>query len=733
MHAVEVRNAYKYYGKAKDPKIVLNKLNMTVSPGSIYGLMGASGCGKTTLLSCIIGMIPLDGGEITALGHKTKANEIQKAGHRIGYMPQETALIGELTIKETIYYFGKIFQMDMEKLRERYDMLHKLLELPRGDHRVEDCSGGQMRRVSFAAAMIHEPDLLILDEPTVGLDPILREKIWNFMLNVTRTSQLAIIITTHYIDEAKQADCCGLMRNGILLAEDTPNNIISRHEVDNLEEAFLKLCMKRGASEDAIQEEAAMQANQSNINENMQNMEMQERSNDDGTLEESHGNNKIMAVRNHNNNVQSRNTTASQQSQIFKRKKYAWSTLRALFTKNYLQMKRQPAGVTFMIIVPILQIVFFYLAIGGNPIGLKFGVVDDEVNYNDCFNSSLITTIAHEDTCDLHKISCRFIHEFDDSVAIKQHYKTYDEAFVDAKKGKIIGFMYFASNFTEALDTVQREGRTADDGSAENSKIQIFMDHSDLQLTFFLQSKFYQIFKNFTQHMMADCNLPIKLGNVPVNFEQPIYGSYDTDFKHSMAPPMIMVMMFYIAAGLTVAIFIADRTEGFWNRTLLAGVTLKEMMLVHVLTHSVILILQLLETIFLIAFVFGAENKGSNLGVLFLLMMLAYSGMFFGMLLSVECSDLREANFVLTGIATPMVVLAGMFWPLQGMPQFLQYLSYCMPFTLPSIAVRNIMMKGYSFFDPSVLKAAAIVTSWAFFAIFLGLQGLKRKKYSRNT
>lgn len=149
--------------------------------------MGASGCGKvrkthtqiirwiplhflifftclqTTLLSCIIGMIPLDGGEIHALGEKTVANKIQKAGPRIGYMPQETALIGELSVKETIYYFGKIFQINDEKLRERYKMLRNLLELPRDEHRVEDCSGGQQRRVSFAAAMIHEPDLLILD------------------------------------------------------------------------------------------------------------------------------------------------------------------------------------------------------------------------------------------------------------------------------------------------------------------------------------------------------------------------------------------------------------------------------------------------------------------------------------------------------------------------------------------------------------------------------------------
>lgn len=307
--------------------------------------MGASGCGKTTLLSCIIGMIPLDGGEIIALGQKTKANEIQKAGYRIGYMPQETALIGELTIKETIYYFGKIFQMSIEKLRERYDMLHKLLELPHADHKVEECSGGQMRRVSFAAAMIHEPDLLILDEPTVGLDPILREKIWTFMLDVTRTSKLAIIITTHYIDEAKQADCVGLMRNGILLAEDTPNNIISRHEVNNLEEAFLKLCTKRGISEDAVKDDA-IAGNESHFNENF---ELQERS--DEILHKQNINN------NNNNNdhlqnsvhqTPSRNTTSQNHSSTettpsFKRKKYAWPTLRALFTKNFLQMKRQPA------------------------------------------------------------------------------------------------------------------------------------------------------------------------------------------------------------------------------------------------------------------------------------------------------------------------------------------------------------------------------------------------------
>lgn len=313
-----------------------------------------------------------------------------------------------------------------------------------------------------------------------------------------------------------------------------------------------------------------------------------------------------------------------------------------------------------MAIVPILQIVFFYMAIGGNPIGLKMGIVDDEVmNYDECFNTSLITTFVHGDECDWHKISCRFLHELGEDIAIQKPYKTYDEAYHDAKRGKIIGFFYFAKNFTESLNAVQIDGRFTDDGSADNSRIEIRMDQSDLQLTYFTQARIYQTFGKFIQNLMVDCELPVKIGSIPISFETPIYGSYEADFKHSMAPPMIMVMMFYIAAGLTVAIFIADRKEGFWNRTLLAGVELKELMLVHVLTHSVVLLIQLAETIFLIAFVFGAENKGSNLAVIFLLMMLAYSGMFFGILLSVECNDLREANFVLTGIATPMVVLAG--------------------------------------------------------------------------
>lgn len=121
-------------------------------------------------------------------------------------MPQEIALVDEFTIKETLFYFGRICGMAEERIQERFKLLHELLELPDPDRFVVNLSGGQKRRVSFAAAMVHEPELLILDEPTVGLDPILREKIWAFLIENTRSSKLAVIITTHYIEEANLAN-----------------------------------------------------------------------------------------------------------------------------------------------------------------------------------------------------------------------------------------------------------------------------------------------------------------------------------------------------------------------------------------------------------------------------------------------------------------------------------------------------------------------------------------------
>jgi len=244
VEAVYVRNASKSYGVGKRRAQVLRNLDMNVKKGTIYGLLGASGCGKTTLLSCIVGRRSFDSGEVLVFGGEPGSPQSGIPGPRVGYMPQELALYGEFTIKETLEYFGRIYRLPHQFVKSQMEFLFKLLDLPPGHRSVKTLSGGQQRRVSFAVALFHEPQLLILDEPTVGVDPLLRQSIWDHLVRLSTDHGKTIIITTHYIEEARQAHTIGLMRSGILLAEECPQTLLSLHGLSSLEDVFLKLCMK---------------------------------------------------------------------------------------------------------------------------------------------------------------------------------------------------------------------------------------------------------------------------------------------------------------------------------------------------------------------------------------------------------------------------------------------------------------------------------------------------------
>lgn len=138
--------------------------------------MGASGCGKTTLLSCIVGRRQFDAGRVSVFGDEPGSSNCGIPGPRVGYMPQELALDGDLTIKETMEYFGRLYRISPTYVASQTESLCKLLNLPPSNRFVKTLSGGQKRRVSFIVALFHEPDLLILDEPTVGVDPLLRRR-----------------------------------------------------------------------------------------------------------------------------------------------------------------------------------------------------------------------------------------------------------------------------------------------------------------------------------------------------------------------------------------------------------------------------------------------------------------------------------------------------------------------------------------------------------------------------
>ena len=231
MAAILVEGLVRGYGRIQ----VLQGLGMTVDEGSIYGLLGPSGCGKTTLLKVILGFLAPQSGKVEVKG--------EIPGSDVGYSPQEIALYPDLSIAETLRFHGRLHGMDANRILARQSWLIDFLDLPNPARTVGKLSGGQKRRVSLAVALLHEPGLLLLDEPTVGVDPELRARLWDHLQEISANGT-SIVITTHYIDEARNADRVGLMRDGVLLAEDSPQSVMDSQSASSLEEAFLALCRR---------------------------------------------------------------------------------------------------------------------------------------------------------------------------------------------------------------------------------------------------------------------------------------------------------------------------------------------------------------------------------------------------------------------------------------------------------------------------------------------------------
>lgn len=232
MHAIKVEKLEKKFGEFR----ALDGLDLEVRKGEVYGLLGPNGAGKTTAIKVLTGLLKKTSGNAEVLGIPIPNKDIAQ---RIGYMPQETALYVGLTVHQNLEFFGKLFGLDRAEILTREKELLKFIDLEKWrDELVANLSGGMKHRVSLACALIHQPEVLFLDEPTVGVDPELRVSFWNYFANL-KSKGITILITTHYMDEASHCGRVGFMRSGKLIAEGEPQAILKEAGTESLEDAFL--------------------------------------------------------------------------------------------------------------------------------------------------------------------------------------------------------------------------------------------------------------------------------------------------------------------------------------------------------------------------------------------------------------------------------------------------------------------------------------------------------------
>jgi ABC-2 type transport system ATP-binding protein len=213
---------------------VLRDLGFTVMAGEVTGLLGPSGCGKTTLMRTIVGVQQVTSGEVEVFGKRAGSAALRD---QIGYVTQAASVYDDLTVIENLTFFARVLGVPLS----RVDACVELVDL--GDSRdqvVHRLSGGQRSRVSLAVALLGEPGLLVLDEPTVGLDPVLRRDLWQTFHQLADAGA-AVFVSSHVMDEATRCDRLILMRQGRIIADESPARLLEKTRTEDIEQAFLSL------------------------------------------------------------------------------------------------------------------------------------------------------------------------------------------------------------------------------------------------------------------------------------------------------------------------------------------------------------------------------------------------------------------------------------------------------------------------------------------------------------
>jgi ABC-2 type transport system ATP-binding protein len=213
---------------------VLHGLDITIEQGSVTGLLGPSGCGKSTLMRSLVGVQQLTSGRVAVAGSPAGSRELRS---RVGYVTQAASVYDDLTVRENLTFFARVLGAGTAAVEEAISTVDLS---DHADRVVGRLSGGQRSRTSLAVALLNEPDLLVLDEPTVGLDPVLRRDLWALFHRLADAGA-AVFVSSHVMDEADRCDRLLLMREGRILADDTPAHIREKTATDDIEAAFLAL------------------------------------------------------------------------------------------------------------------------------------------------------------------------------------------------------------------------------------------------------------------------------------------------------------------------------------------------------------------------------------------------------------------------------------------------------------------------------------------------------------
>lgn len=674
----------------KKGKIVLNNCSMVIERKRFFSLLGAQSSGKTTTLKTIVGLKSYSKGEVWVLGGTPGSRYNKTAGPKVGYMPQDLALYGEFSILETLRFFGQIYKMKSDIWLKQTKKYFEMLSLPNLNRQVKFLSGGQRRRLSFIIAINHKPQLIILDEPCVGVDPLVRRIMWDILRDLVNLGK-TVIMTTQYIEEANDADEVAFLYKGKIIAQDSPANLKTKYKMSTISEVFFKITQVHDGDDDNITPEEDLQT----AEKNLQTGEMRE-----------------MPALNYVKTPVIRKILP----RCGKRQ------MTALLFKNSIRYIRNWKLVAFLLILPILQVIIFNLTMGtpSSPRKRRMGVVNKELR--DGFQKAHIVSphCPVDDECivkssEISK-SCTYLNIIKKNDIELEYYPNEETAEEALSKSEIFGTLKFEKGFTRSLKQFTMHNASGEDFT--RCQLYVNLDTSKPQEASELKSVIYSAYQNFTEKLATECGQSRDVAKLTPVFLEPIWGSmYFAKVIEFVTPGSLCVIIFFLSVSVTALSLLEDKTEGLHQRSYVAGVTFGEMLLSHTIIQLVIVFVQTNLVVLVHFGFFGNKCKGYYALFVLILILQGMVGASLGYFISAVCSQEETAIELSLGLLFPIIILSGVFWSVENIKSSVaRWIAKRLPMTYAVVAGRNMISRGWNISNWEVSRG--LLTSFIWAAMF---------------